>query len=111
MLAHFSQLLKQVKSEKQKTIAVVKAEDKDILIALEKARAMGLAQGILTGGRGKIVRILKELKIEANLYEIIAAADEIYRLGKTGKSTGINERIMFYGKFFKRDTGQKQRVT
>lgn len=76
MLAHFSQLLEQVQSEKQKIIAVVKAEDKDILAALEKARGMGITQGILTGDQEKIVSILKELKIEAKHYEIIATLDE-----------------------------------
>jgi phosphate butyryltransferase len=76
MLTQFSQLLEKVKSEKQKTIAVAKAEDIDVLTALEKARKMGLARGILTGNRDRILSILKKLRIKANLYEIMAAGDE-----------------------------------
>ena len=37
MIKNFAQLINQVKSETQKTIAVAKAEDLDILNALEKA--------------------------------------------------------------------------
>ena len=77
MIKNFSHLVKQVKSEKQKTIAVAKAEDVDILNALEKARSLGLAKAILIGNRTAIVRILKKMNIKEDLYQIVPTSDEI----------------------------------
>jgi phosphate butyryltransferase len=76
MLKNFDQLVNQLRDQAPLTIAVALAEDADVLTALEKARAMGLARAILTGHEDKIHKLLKELKIKADLYQLVAAADE-----------------------------------
>jgi phosphate butyryltransferase len=76
MLKSFAEIEEQVKSEKQRTIAVAMAEDPDILIALEKARANGLAKAILTGDMQKIHSILQKTGIDTNNYEFINTAGE-----------------------------------
>ncbi len=76
MIRNFPELESQVKNGLQKTIAVALAEDKDILIALEKARSIGIARAVLTGNSTKISKMLTELDIPADKYEIISANDE-----------------------------------
>jgi phosphate butyryltransferase len=76
MLKNFNQLVKQLRDQEPRTIAVALAEDADVLTALEKARAMGLTRAILTGHEDKIHKLFKELKIKAAPYQLVAAADE-----------------------------------
>ena len=76
MVRNFLELESQVKMGVQKTIAVALAEDKDVLVALEKARSVGLARAVLIGNSTKISERLTELDIPAEEYEIIAADDE-----------------------------------
>ena len=76
MVRNFLELESQVKKDPQKTIAVALAEDKDILLAIEKARSVGIAKAVLTGNSTKISRMLTELDIPADEYEIISANDE-----------------------------------
>jgi phosphate butyryltransferase len=77
MLKSFKEIEEQVKSEKQKTIAVAMAEDAEILIALEKARSNGLAKAILTGEKKKIKSILKNNEIDENKYEFLDCNEEV----------------------------------
>jgi phosphate butyryltransferase len=86
MIHNFLQIVSQVKDEIQKTIAIALAEDKDVLIAMEKARAMGLAKAVLTGDPDKLATLLKELNINIKEYEIIPAPDE---------TTAVNRAIEF----------------
>jgi len=76
MIKTFSQLVDQVKKERPKTIAVAMAQDIDLLEALEKARALGLAQGILTGKVNKIKALLNDLNIAESNYHILPATTE-----------------------------------
>ena len=76
MLKNFDQLVNQVRDQAPRTIAVALAEDADVLTALEKARAMGLTRAILTGHEDKIYKLFKELKINADPYQLVAASDE-----------------------------------
>jgi phosphate butyryltransferase len=77
MIKNFDEILKQVKNETQKTIAVAYAEDKDVLKALEKARSLGFTKAILTGNSGNITAMLKSLNINESDYKIIDAANEM----------------------------------
>jgi phosphate butyryltransferase len=76
MLKTFDQLVKQLRDQSPRTIAVALAEDADVLTALEKARAAGIARAILTGNEDKIRKLLRELKIKTDRYQLISAADE-----------------------------------
>ncbi len=76
MLKNFDQLVNQLRDQSPRTIAVALAEDADVLTALEKARALGLTRAILTGHEDKIRTLFRELKIKAEPYQLVAAADE-----------------------------------
>jgi phosphate butyryltransferase len=76
MLKNFDQLVSQVRDQSPRTIAVAQAEDADILMALEKARALGIARAILTGRQDKIHKLFKELKINPAPYQLVAASEE-----------------------------------
>ena len=76
MIKSFKELEKQVKNEKQRVIAVAMAEDKDVLIALEKARARGFTKAILTGEKRKIISILRTSGADEYNYEIIDTKGE-----------------------------------
>ncbi len=76
MLKIFSEILELVKNEKQKTVAVAKAEDSEVLKALEKARSMDLTKAVLTGNPEKIIQIMNELNIDQSGFEILASHDE-----------------------------------
>lgn len=58
-------------SANTKTMAVVKAEDEDVLKAVKTASDMGLINGILIGDKEKIEPILDRLKMERRNLEII----------------------------------------
>jgi phosphate butyryltransferase len=77
MIKKFLEFESQLKKNEKKTIAVALAEDKDILLALEKARSYGLTQAILIGNRDKISNLLDNHNISADNYEIISAMNEI----------------------------------
>ena len=76
MLTSFSQLVENVKSKKRGTIAVAQAEDREVLLALERSRSMGLADGLLTGNPDNISGILNEAEIDPKNYELLSARNE-----------------------------------
>ena len=77
MIKNFLQLESQLKKNEQKTIAVALAEDKDLLMALEKARSVGMARAVLTGNPDIISNLLANLGISVDEYEIIPAFSEM----------------------------------
>ena len=76
MISDFKVLEDKMRSEKPRKISVALAEDTDILIALEKARAEGFTQAILTGNEKKIIALLQKTGANRNNYEIISARNE-----------------------------------
>ncbi len=76
MIKNFLELESQITRDMPKTIAVALAEDKDVLIALQKARSTGLARAILTGNPNKISELLLELSIRKSDFEIVPAMNE-----------------------------------
>lgn len=76
MLKAFDELIDRLKNVKSKKVAVAMAEDKEVLEALESARAIGAATGILIGDKNKIEDICLSLNIDINQYEIINIKDE-----------------------------------
>ena len=107
MIADFSQLISRTEKESCKTIAVALAEDKDILIALEKARQLGIAQGVLTGNREKITALMTELNFDSNVYEIIPArnedesVDKAIELVQSGQAQVLMKGLCATGRFLK----------
>jgi len=76
MLKSFSEIEIQVRNTKQKTIAVAMAEDKELLMAVEKARSKGLTKAILIGDTGKIKSIFKKTNIDESNYDLIDSKGE-----------------------------------
>ncbi len=76
MLKTFNELIDRLKNLQIKKVAVAMAEDKGVLEALESARVIGAATGILIGDKNKIGDICRSLKIDVNEYEIINIIDE-----------------------------------
>ena len=77
MLKNFKSLESELKREGKKTIAVAMAEDTEVLAAVEKSRAAGLSDAILTGNRKKIQQLIERAGIDAGLYEIIDTRGEV----------------------------------
>ena len=76
MLKNFAALLDEVKAKKTPRIAVALAEAEDILIALEKAREMGLAEAALIGNKSRIIEVMKKRGFDPRHYEVIGADGE-----------------------------------
>jgi phosphate butyryltransferase len=76
VLKTFDDLVERLSSFETKKVAVAMAEDGEVLEALESARAVGVATGILVGDKKKIKKICSKLSINCGHYEIISAEDE-----------------------------------
>ncbi|MCG0275573.1 MAG: bifunctional enoyl-CoA hydratase/phosphate acetyltransferase [Thermosediminibacteraceae bacterium] len=69
------ELVDKARQAKTKTIAVVKAEDDDVLKAVKTSHDLGLINGVLIGNRGKIESILEKLEMKKESFEIIDEED------------------------------------
>jgi phosphate butyryltransferase len=76
MITSFWQLIEEVKSARNRTIAVAVAQDVDVLEALQKAHQANLADAILVGNKAQIEVIAKENNIDLDKFEIIDEEDE-----------------------------------
>jgi phosphate butyryltransferase len=76
MITSFWQLIEEVKSARNRTIAVAVAQDVDVLEALQKAQQENLADAILVGNKAQIEVIAKENNIDLDKFEIIHEEDE-----------------------------------
>jgi phosphate butyryltransferase len=76
VLKTFDEIISRLERADIKKIAVAMAEDTEVLEALEEARAVGAAAGILIGDEEKIYKICKSLGIDSGHYIIINAKDE-----------------------------------
>ena len=75
MICDFETMLQELKNGSPRTIAVGAAEDKDVLLSVENARRIGIAQAILTGSKAKIEKIAAENGIDPRNYEIVDVSD------------------------------------
>ena len=75
MIRNFQELVERAAGKGPKTVAVACAQDQDVILAVENARKMGIANAILVGDEEIIVRILSEEGIDRSLYEIIDVKD------------------------------------
>jgi phosphate butyryltransferase len=76
MINSFRQLIEEVKSARNRKIAVAVAQDVDVLEALHKAQQADLADAILVGNKAQIEMIAKENNIDLDNFEIIDEEDE-----------------------------------
>ena len=75
MITNFEDLLKVAKERGPKTISVACAQDSDVMLAVEAARAQGIAEAILVGDKEAIEKIAGENNIDAANYEVIDIKD------------------------------------
>ncbi len=71
----FEKLLEKAKNKKIKTIVVAAAGDEDVILAVEKARNVGIIKAILVGDEKKILEIFYKYKILVSDYEILDYSD------------------------------------
>lgn len=78
MIKNFLQMKEHIKSLKgaNKKIAVVCADDEDVLLALEETRKDNIAEGILVGNTRNIKAIAEKLNISLDNYQIIEESCE-----------------------------------
>ncbi|TYP56674.1 bifunctional enoyl-CoA hydratase/phosphate acetyltransferase [Thermosediminibacter litoriperuensis] len=69
------ELLEKARSAKPKVIAVVKAEDDDVLKAVKTSQELGLVKGVLIGDKKKIESIMDKLGMEKTNLEIVDEQD------------------------------------
>ncbi|PAB60205.1 phosphate butyryltransferase [Anaeromicrobium sediminis] len=86
------EIISYVQAKGPMTIAVASAEDRDVLLAVDKARELGIARGILVGDKEKIEEVAQKLNINLTDYEIIHkenmqdASAEAVKLVSSGKA-------------------------
>lgn len=74
-MRELKEILTLAKSIGPKRIAVAKAEDEEVFIALEQARKEKIVQGILVGSRERIKKLAEVNKINLSEYELIEEED------------------------------------
>ena len=95
MISNFRELVDQAKKRKGKIVGVPAAEDPNSIRTVIHARREDLAEFILCGNRGKIVRAIEENGGDPGDFEIVAADDEgqsairIVRLANEGRLHAI----------------------
>jgi len=107
MIKNFDEILEKLKSESKKTVAVAMAEDEDVLKALDKTRAMGLTNAVLTGDYVKISGIISKLGLNEDNYDIIdtnnefQSVTEAVSLVKSGKANVLMKGLCSTSIFLK----------
>jgi phosphate butyryltransferase len=77
MIPTFTTMSEQIQAGGRKRIAVANAQDKDVLLSIDQAAQLGLAEPLLIGEPQAITDLLQQLDIAHDKYEIIAAPDEV----------------------------------
>lgn len=82
MIQNFDQLLEEAKKISQRSaqpikVVIAAGNDKAALEAVQDAKKMRLADGLLIGNKELILKTLEELNIDRNEFEIIAANEEM----------------------------------
>lgn len=107
MLKNFEEIKKKVKSGPVQKIAVVVAEDEEVLAAVRQAQDEGLVKAILTGNEASIRDIAKKHNISVDGFEFIHEPDHIKagalccKLVREGKANVIMKGLIDTSKFMK----------
>ena len=91
-MKNFMEALELARSKGKKTVSVACAQDKEVLLAVEKARNEGIVDAILVGDQKKIEEIAVENNISLDNYKVVDIADlteasrEAVRLVSSGEA-------------------------
>ena len=77
MIKKFEEIVKTAQSRGPKTIAVAVAQDYDVLIAVDNAKKLALADAILVGDEEEIRRIAHESSIDIDKFKIVDQKDTV----------------------------------
>lgn len=109
MIKNFNEMKKKMKSadSAKKRVAVVVAEDDQVLAAIREAQDDGIAEGVLVGSKSKIEQVAKENKISLDGFEIVDESDHVKaanlctNMVRTGKASAIMKGSLDTSKFMK----------
>lgn len=76
MITTFEQVLQTAAALDDKKLAVCKAENEEVLQAVEMARKAGIASSILVGDENKIKSLLNQLGFDSSNYEYVHSTDD-----------------------------------
>ncbi len=76
MIRTFKEIIESAKAKGPKTIAVAVAQDSEVLSAVNAAKKLGIAEAILVGDRGEIIKASEECGIDIGTYEVIDIKDK-----------------------------------
>ncbi|GLI54545.1 phosphate butyryltransferase [Propionigenium maris DSM 9537] len=91
-MKNFEQALELARSKGRKTVSVACAQDRDVLLAVDKAREAGIVDAILVGDEKKIREIAAANSVDLNNYRVVdredltEAAREAVRLVSSGEA-------------------------
>lgn len=96
MIKTFKEIVETAKAKGPKTIAVAVAQDADVLSAVNAAKKYGIAEAILIGDKGEIIKASEECGIDIGSYEVIDIKDKTEASRKTVEmvSTGKADILM-----------------
>lgn len=77
MIHSFEELIREVKAFEPKTIAVAAAQDTDVLLSVENARRLGIANAVLVGDLSEIEKIALDINIDVKNFSLIDVKDKI----------------------------------
>ena len=83
MIRHFDDILRIAKERGPKTIAVAVAQDLEVLIAVNEAKKMGIADSILVGDQEKIEEIAKNNGIDIKEFAVVDVDRKSTRLNSS----------------------------
>ncbi len=76
-MKNFNEMLELAKKRGPKTMAVAKAEDKEVLLAVKEACELGIVKSILVGNEEKIREISKDINFDLSDVEVIDEEDKV----------------------------------
>ena len=76
-MKNFNEMLELAKKRGPKTMAVAKAEDKEVLLAVKEACELGIVKSILVGNEEKIRQISKDIDFDLSDVEVIDEEDKV----------------------------------
>lgn len=100
MIKSFEEVLKKVKSQKMKKVAVAVAQDEPVLQAIRDAKNQGIADAILVGDKVEIEKIAAKMDMDLTDFEIIneknpkKAALKAVELVSTGKADMVMKGLV-----------------
>ncbi|SDZ09881.1 phosphate butyryltransferase [Proteiniborus ethanoligenes] len=77
MIKSFEEVLQLAKARGPKTIAVAVAQDKEVLLAVNEAKNLGIADAILVGDKEEIIKIANHIAMDLKELPIIDVKDTI----------------------------------